>query len=89
MANTCTQIYIHVVVAVEGRRNLIAPKHNDEWQRYMTGIVSGQRQKLDQRGNPGGPLSARPPNALTFMNRPFFIAPGGGPAKIPGVVFIL
>ena len=46
MANTYTQIYIQVVFAVEGRQNLITPKHNDELQRYMTGIVSGQRQKL-------------------------------------------
>ena len=46
MANTYSQIYIHVVFAVEGRQNLIAPKYNDELQKYMTGIVSGQRQKL-------------------------------------------
>jgi REP element-mobilizing transposase RayT len=46
MANTYTQIYIQVVFAVEGRQNLIVPKHNDELQRYITGIVSGQRHKL-------------------------------------------
>jgi REP element-mobilizing transposase RayT len=46
MANTYTQIYIQVVFAVEGRQNLIAPKHNDELQRYITGIVSAQRHKL-------------------------------------------
>jgi len=46
MANTYTQIYIHVVFAVEGRQNLIKPERNDELQRYITGIVSGQRQKL-------------------------------------------
>ena len=46
MANTYTQIYIQVVFAVEGRQNLIAPKHNDELQKYITGIVSAQRQKL-------------------------------------------
>ena len=28
MANTYTQIYIHVVFAVEGRQNLIQPGHN-------------------------------------------------------------
>ena len=32
--------------AVEGRQNLIPPKHNDELQKYITGIVSGQNQKL-------------------------------------------
>lgn len=46
MANTYTQIYIHVVFAVEGRQNLIAPEHNDELQKYITGIVSAQKHKL-------------------------------------------
>jgi REP element-mobilizing transposase RayT len=46
MANTYSQIYIHVVFAVEGRQNLIAPKRNDELQKYITGILSAQRQKL-------------------------------------------
>jgi len=46
MANTYTQIYIHIVFAVEGRQNLIQPEHNDELQKYITGIVSGQNQKL-------------------------------------------
>ena len=46
MANTYTQIYIHIVFAVEGRKNLIQPEHNDELQKYITGIVSGQKQKL-------------------------------------------
>jgi putative transposase len=46
MANTYTQIYIHVVFAVEGRQNLIPPEHNDELQKFITGIVSAQKQKL-------------------------------------------
>ena len=46
MANTYTQIYLHVVFAVEGRQSLIQPEHNDELQKYITGIVSGQKQKL-------------------------------------------
>ena len=46
MANTYTQIYIQVVFAVESRQSLIAPEHNDELQKYITGIVSGQRHKL-------------------------------------------
>jgi len=33
------------VFAVEGRQNLIRPEHNDELQKYITGIVSGQKQK--------------------------------------------
>ncbi|HVU07619.1 MAG TPA: IS200/IS605 family transposase [Verrucomicrobiae bacterium] len=46
MANTYAQIYIQVVFAVEGRQNLIAPEHNDELQKYITGIVTAQKQKL-------------------------------------------
>ena len=46
MANTYTQIYIHVVFAVQGRQSLISREHNDELQKYMTGIVSGQGQKM-------------------------------------------
>jgi len=46
MANTYNQIYIQVVFAVEGRQSLIAPEHNDELQKYITGIVSGLRHKL-------------------------------------------
>jgi putative transposase len=46
MANTYTQIYIHVVFAVEGRQNLIASEHNAELQKYITGIVTAHKQKL-------------------------------------------
>src|SRR5271170_2826508 len=46
MANTYSQIYLHVVFAVEGRQNLVPPEHNGELQKYITGIVSGQKQKL-------------------------------------------
>ncbi len=46
MANTYTQIYIHVIFAVQGRQNLIRPEHKDELQKYMTGIVTRQKQKL-------------------------------------------
>jgi putative transposase len=46
MANTYTQIYIHIVFAVEGRQSLIEPIRNDELQKYITGIVAAQNQKL-------------------------------------------
>ena len=46
MANTYTQIYIHVVFAVEGRQSLVQPEHNAELQKYIAGILSGQNQKL-------------------------------------------
>lgn len=51
MANTYTQIYIQVVFAVEGRQNLISPEHNDELQKYITGIVSAQDHKLIEINN--------------------------------------
>jgi putative transposase len=46
VANTYTQIYIQVVFAVSGRANLLLPKHKEELNKYITGIVSGQGQKL-------------------------------------------
>lgn len=46
MANTYTQIYIQCVFAVDGRQNLIDPAHNDDLQKYISGIVRDQRHKL-------------------------------------------
>ena len=46
MANTYSQIYIQIVFAVESRQSLIDPNHNDEPQKYITGIVTAQKQKL-------------------------------------------
>jgi putative transposase len=46
MANTYTQIYIQIVFAVQGRQSLIREQHNEELQKYIGGIISGQGQKL-------------------------------------------
>jgi len=46
MANTYTQIYIQVVFAVQGRQNLGRPERKEELQKYITGIVTRQGQKL-------------------------------------------
>lgn len=46
MANTYTQIYVQVVFAVEGRQNLIARERKEELQKYMSGTISRQGQKL-------------------------------------------
>ena len=46
MANTYTQIYIHIVFAVEGRQNLIRPEHSEELRKFITGIVTTQKHKL-------------------------------------------
>src|SRR6267154_286217 len=46
MANTYTQIYMQVVFAVQGRQSLISLERKEELQKYMTGIVTHQGQKL-------------------------------------------
>ena len=46
MANTYTQIYIHIVFAVKGRQNLIRKEWKEELCKYITGIVRNEKQKL-------------------------------------------
>ncbi len=46
MANTYTQIYLHVVFAVSDRACVIADAHREELQKYITGIVTRKGQKL-------------------------------------------
>jgi REP element-mobilizing transposase RayT len=46
MANTYTQIYMQVVFAVKGRQNLIHAERKETLQKYMTGIITRQGQKL-------------------------------------------
>jgi len=46
MANTYTQIYLHVVFAVSARACVIATDRREELQKYMNGIVTRQGQKL-------------------------------------------
>ncbi len=46
MANTYTQLYVHVVFAVKGRQNMISPKWKEELYKYITGIVTNHGQKL-------------------------------------------
>ena len=46
MANTYTQIYIQIVFAVQGRQNLTRPDRKEELQKYITGIITHQGQKL-------------------------------------------
>jgi putative transposase len=45
-AGTFTQIYIQLIFAVQGRANLIIDPWREELYKYMTGIVSGKKQKL-------------------------------------------
>jgi putative transposase len=46
MANTYTQIYLHIVFAVKGRNNLISKNWKDELYKYITGIVTNEGEKL-------------------------------------------
>ncbi len=46
MANTYTQIYIHIVFTVQGRHNLLPKKHLEELYKYITGILQRREQKL-------------------------------------------
>lgn len=46
MANTYSQLYIHIVFAVKGRENLIGKSWRDKLFQYITGIVSNKNQKL-------------------------------------------
>jgi putative transposase len=46
MANTYTQIYLHVVFAVSARACVISPGRREELQKYITGIVTRKGQKL-------------------------------------------
>jgi len=46
MANTYTQLYLHVVFAVSQRMCVIGPARKEELQKYITGIVTRRRQKL-------------------------------------------
>ena len=46
MANTYTQIYIHIVFAVSGRVNFIHAGIQEELYRYITGIVQNKGHKM-------------------------------------------
>jgi putative transposase len=46
MANTYTQIYLHIVFAVHGRQSIIPKRHKEELHKYITGIIHNKKQKL-------------------------------------------
>jgi len=46
MANTYSQIYIHIVFVVKGRQSFIKESFREELQKYMTGIITNKKQKL-------------------------------------------
>lgn len=46
MANTYTQIYLHIVFAVQNRISLIQPEWKNELYKYITGIIKNNGHKL-------------------------------------------
>ena len=46
LANTFTQIYIHIVFAVNGRQCLITKQFKEELYKYIAGIIRNENQKL-------------------------------------------
>ena len=48
MANTYTQLYIHIVFAVKGRQSLIPKRHKAELHKYITGIITNKKQTVIQ-----------------------------------------
>lgn len=46
MSSTFSQIYIHVIFAVKGRRSLIKSEWETELHKYITGIITNKGQKL-------------------------------------------
>jgi putative transposase len=46
MANVYTRIYLQLVFTPQGRENVIPVKHNEELQKYTTGIIQNRKHKL-------------------------------------------
>lgn len=46
MPNTYSQLYIHIVFAVNGRSRLISGVHKEELHKFISGIISKRGQKL-------------------------------------------
>jgi REP element-mobilizing transposase RayT len=46
MANTYSQIYIHLIFAVKNRDALIHPEWEDQLYKYITGLVQNKGQKM-------------------------------------------
>jgi REP element-mobilizing transposase RayT len=46
LANTYSQVYLHIVFAVKGRQNLIRAEIREDLKKYITGIITNRDQKL-------------------------------------------
>jgi REP element-mobilizing transposase RayT len=73
MADTYSQIYIHLVFAVQGRYNLIQKEWKDRLYKYISKIVSSKNQKLFAINGPGNHIhlliSLRPDCNLSELVR--------------------
>jgi REP-associated tyrosine transposase len=45
MADTFSQLYIHIIFAVKGRQNLISKRWKEDLNKYIAGIIKGKDQK--------------------------------------------
>ena len=48
MADTYTQLYIHIIFAVKGRQSLIPKPRKEELHKYITGIIDSKQQTVIQ-----------------------------------------
>ena len=46
MAHTYSQIYVQIVFAVQGRRNLLPGEKKEQLHRYITGIIRNEKQHV-------------------------------------------
>ncbi len=46
MANTFTQLYVHIVFSVKNRLNLVKSEYKESIQKYVTGILQNKKNKL-------------------------------------------
>ena len=46
MANTYSQLYIHLVFTPKGRSNVISQKWKEELYKYIAGIIRNEKQKM-------------------------------------------
>ncbi|MCK6614089.1 MAG: IS200/IS605 family transposase [Ignavibacteriaceae bacterium] len=46
MANTYTQLYIHIIFATKTRMGVISPQWKEDLYKYISGIIKNRKQKL-------------------------------------------
>jgi len=46
MANTFSQLYVHIVFSVKNRLNWVKSKNKESIQKYISGILQNKKNKL-------------------------------------------